>query len=202
MVARGHPHRCIPVKLLAVDPSIRSVGLAVWDDTRLVWSSRVTLAKTEQCMGERCLRMAGTCLKAVLAAGHEPDELAFEWPKIFTIGKSKGDPNDLIPMAGVGMALAGLLAQRLTAIFTPWPSDWIGNIPKVCPKCKKLPGAKSCKVCGGSSWRTPRGRLIKESLTPEELALVHDQHDEIDGVGIGAWKRGRLVLRRVFPGAV
>jgi hypothetical protein len=132
----------------------------------------------------------------------EPDALIYEWPKILTIGKSKGDPNDLVPMAAVGTALAAMLVSRLAAMHTPWPSDWIGNIPKQCPRCKRTPGARACKVCHGSSWKTPRGRLIEESLEPRERAIVNDQHDEIDAVGLGLWREKRLVLRRVFPGAV
>jgi hypothetical protein len=59
-----------------------------------------------------------------------------------------------------------------------------------------------CLACKGSAWGTPRGTLIAESLTTVERTIVHDQHDEIDAVGIGLWKLGRLVTRRVFPGAV
>jgi hypothetical protein len=203
------------MRLLSVDPSVRSVGIAVFEpvvtpgrprgfdvEIRLSWSEHVQEEKTDEDMGKRCLRMAGSILRTCARRNTEPTELVFEWPKILTIGKSKGDPNDLIPMAGVGCALAGLLAGRLVDLFTPWPSDWIGNIPKQCHACKQTPGKKSCKVCHGSAWRTPRGRLIKESLSAEELALVHDQHDEIDSVGLGLWKTKRLIVRRVFPGAV
>jgi hypothetical protein len=104
-------------------------------------------------------------------------------------------------MAGVGSALAALMASKLSAVYSPQPGDWI-RIPKACHKCKRTPGARACKVCHGSSWKTPRGTLIAESLTDEERVRVNDQHDEIDAVGLGLWKVKRLVLRRVFPGAV
>lgn len=189
------------MKLLSVDPSIRSVGLAYFD-RELKWSSRVFVEKTEQCTAERCLRMAATIVTTVIGQHKlEPNALIFEWPQIYTVGKQVGDPNDLIAMAGVGSALAALLVSRLEAIYSPKPGDWT-HIPKKCPMCKSTPGKKTCKTCKGSAWNTPRGTLIAESLSPHEKRIVHDQHDEIDAVGLGLWRHGRLITRRVFPGAV
>jgi hypothetical protein len=142
-----------------------------------------------------------TTVRSLLAHHRlEPDSLVSEWPQIYTASKSKGDPNDLIGMAGVVGALVALLLPKLDSIYTPVPGDWT-RIPKVCPSCKGR-RAKMCLACKGSAWGTPRGTLIAESLTTVERTIVHDQHDEIDAVGIGLWKLGRLVTRRVFPGAV
>jgi hypothetical protein len=192
----------LPVRLLALDPSIRSCGLAVFEthgySTPLVWSGRI-LVESDGDIGTRCLRMAGTIRFELRRVRLEPDSLIFEWPQIYTAAKSKGDPNDLIAMAGVGSALAASL-DTLTSLHTPQPGDWI-RVPKVCPACKGR-ASKKCRMCKGSSWGTPRGRLIAESLTDGERVMVHDQHDEIDAVGLGLWKLKRLVTRRVFPGAV
>lgn len=193
------------MRLLSIDPSIRSVGVAFFDAKpgfpgSLQWSGRVLTESVGEPV-ERCMRMAANIMRTIREARLEPDALIFEWPQIYTAAKSKGDPNDLIYMAGVGTALAVGLSSKLEAVYSPQPGDWI-RIPKACPKCHRSPGPKACKMCRGSAWRTPRGAIIAESLTDAERYKVNDQHDEIDSVGLGLWKLGRLVIRRVFPGAV
>lgn len=192
--------------LLAIDPSVNSAGVALFDrETRqLIAAARVKSPGTpEDAHGIRCIKMAnaighwlGSRPAAVI-----PAELAFEWPQVYTAAKSKGDPNQLLPLVGIGMAVTGLIGRSLENLRTPTPAEWIGQCPKWCSKaCAKSP--KKCKTCKGSAWKTPRGRRIAERLSKPELALVPDQHDAIDSVGIGLHALGRLVLVRVFPGAV
>lgn len=192
------------MRLLAVDPSVRSCGVATFtDDGLLIHATRITSDMgTSEEIGLRCIAMAAKIRRGLAAVRFEPEAIVWEWPKIYTVGKSKGDPNDLVPMAAVGTSLATMLISSVNHIFTPEPHDWIGSIPKQCPKCKRTPGARTCKVCQGSAWRTPRGSLIELSLHEHERGRVPDQHDAIDAVGIGLWKLKRLALRRVFPGAV
>lgn len=194
---------------IALDPSINSCGLAAYVDGTLSMCCRVTCPLgTDSPIGVRCLAMAGEIIKVLerhsLLNGIV--ELVMEWPQVLRNTKSKGDPNDLIPMAGVGMALATLIGVRsssgLRDLITPTPNEWIHQCPKQCPKCKKTPGSKRCPVCKGSAWRTPRGFRIADVLTLEERERVPDQHDAIDAAGLGAWRKKRLVLGRVFPGAV
>ncbi len=106
----------------------------------------------------------------------------------------------MVPLAGIGMALAGMLAARgeLDGVVTPQPSEWIGQLPKTCVLCKAR--RPKCKLCQGSAWRTPRGALVERTLTPQERYTVNDQNDEIDAVGIGLWRCGRL--RAAIPGIV
>lgn len=193
------------MNLLSIDPSIRSVGVAFFETKlgfpgALRWSGRVLVESTGEPV-MRCVQMAAKIVQTIRGERLEPDALIFEWPQIYTAAKSKGDPNDLIYMAGVGTALAVALSGKLSAVHSPQPGDWT-RIPKACPKCHRSPGPKSCPMCRGSAWRTPRGALIAESLTDGERFKVNDQHDEIDSVGLGLWKLGRLATRRVFPGAV
>lgn len=194
------------MEMLSLDPSIRSSGVAWWQDDRLIAAARVLSPYTGDEHGMACLAMAATIAEWCVARGARPQVLVFEWPKVYTAAKSKGDPNDLIALAGVGMAVATTLLslKNLAELATPLPSEWVGQISKGCAYCKRQAGnlSKKCRVCKGSAKLTPRGLLICDRLTPAELKLVPDQHDALDGVGIGLWKRGRLVPNRVFPGAV
>lgn len=194
-------------ELVSIDPSINSVGAARWSDGVLVAAAQVRglASVADKAIGVRCLAMAVEIHRwhTPKPPAHFPLELAFEWPQVYRAVKSKGDPNQLIGIAGVGSALAGIFAaqNRLANLVTPTPAEWIGQLPKVCPACRGR-RSKACKACGGSAWETPRGRRIRSRLKPSELALVPDQHDAIDAVGIGLYALGRLDVARVFPGAV
>jgi len=89
-------------------------------------------------------------------------------------------------------------------VFSPMPAEWVGQLSKVCAYCdgKKGRGRGKkrvlCPECKGSDWETPRGRRIRSRLSPAELALVPDQNDAIDAVGLGLWKLGRFTPRSVL----
>ncbi len=175
--------------LLAVDPSVSSPGVALFNaDNVLVSCARLTV-KTEAVYGGRWLFAARTIRGWVM--DQMPRHLAcitclvYEKPQIYTWSKSKGDPNDLIGLAGVGSAIAGLLEARWPGLIvdTPTPAEWIGQIPK---------------KTSGSAKESPRAQRILSRLTPSELVLVPDQHDAIDACGLGLWKLGRLQPRLAF----
>ncbi len=196
-----------PPELLAVDPSISSAGVARFTHDEhgvavCVAAARIPVT-SEGPPGVRCLMMAAAIRRWVGHLRFSRLELAFEWPQIYTSAKSKGDPNQLIGIAGVGCALAGLLAGQglIGDVLTPTPAEWIGQLPKVCPVCRGK-AKRKCLACEGSAWKTPRGRRIRSRLSPAELAVIPDQNDAIDAVGIGLWSVGRLELVGVFPGAV
>ncbi len=193
--------------LLSVDPSLNSAGAAIFVANRLVACVRVqpAITDTSDCFGARCLDIA-TGITKWFASRYSATELVdfvFEWPQIYTAIKSKGDPNDLPPLAGIGMAVAAKLqsAGVLGRIFTPTPAEWIGQCPKVCQTCHGK-NKKKCKRCNGSAWKTPRGIRIRDCLAQREIDLTPDQNDAIDAVGIGLHRSGRLVSGRVFAGAV
>lgn len=168
--------------VLAVDPSIASPGAALFRDRVLVVAIRSTLPSIpDEGRGARVERVAR---RLYTAPPGGVDVLVYEWPQVYRASKAKGDPNDLIALAAVGAALAGMLCPRV--IVTPTPAEWTGGLPKVTK---------------GDPWRSPRGRRIASRLSPAERALVPDSHDAIDSVGLGLWYLGRLDPVRVFPGA-
>lgn len=191
--------------LLAVDPSVRSPGAALFNsDKHLVACTRLTIAAPSEDVaeGQRWLDVA----TAILAWASKHDGLRFgvltlvyERPQIYTWSKSKGDPNDLIGLAGVGAALSGRCAALVPQfnVVTPKPDEWVQGTSKVCPVCKGK-AKRKCKTCEGSAWKTPRGQRIRSRLSPAELALVPDQNDAIDSVGIGLHALGRLAPIRVY----
>lgn len=188
--------------LLAVDPSLNSPGLALFGQDGLIAATRLnTIEFKDLPDGERWLRVARALAAWVLPQlkQAQPDLLTviFERPQIYTREKSKGDPNQLAAIAGVASCLVGILSQSgPVTVSSPHPHEWIGQLAKTCHVCKK--NLKKCPECKGSAWNTPRGRRIRSRLTQAEIALVPDQNDAIDAVGLGLYSLGRLAPRSVF----
>jgi hypothetical protein len=187
--------------LLAVDPGVRSPGVALFHHGVLHDAARITgSSSTDGDHGARWLEVAYNIVNWAFSksGGWKTLHVVFEKPQIYTWSKSKGDPNDLIGLAGIGGAVCGLLhSQHPVKVSSPKPDEWIGQLSKVCPTCKGK-AKKKCSDCHGSAWETPRGRRIRSRLSPAELALVPDQNDAIDAVGLGLFVLSRLEPVRVF----
>lgn len=133
--------------------------------------------------------------RIVLTVNSPIHGIVFERPQWYSKAKSKGDPNQLAGVAGVAACVVGVLScsrDRLE-VSSPTPAEWIGQLAKTCAYCNA--NKKKCPWCLGSAWNTPRGRRIRSRLSPAELALVPDQNDAIDAVGLGLWHLGRLTPR-------
>lgn len=188
--------------LIALDPSLNSPGAAWFGEDGLVAAARFnTIEYKDLPDGERWLHvarvLAGWSFPRLLAAPCRLLTIVFERPQVYTRDKSKGDPNHLVGIAGVASCLVGILSVHgPVTVSSPHPGEWIGQLPKTCHACKK--NLKKCPVCRGSAWNTPRGKRIRSRLSPAELALVPDQNDAIDAVGLGLWASGRLAPRSVF----
>lgn len=195
--------------LLALDPGMNSPGAAVFDEYHgvLVQAGRVRIPSgfADLPDGARWLAVAREIVEWSRGCKFTVDRVVFEKPQWYQRAKSKGDPNQLAGVAGVAANVTGLLGSVVAVeVFSPTPAEWIGQLSKVCPVCKGRKSTMSvkrkrvpviCGECHGSAWETPRGRRIRSRLTPAELALVPDQNDAIDAVGIGLWRLGRLAPR-------
>lgn len=174
--------------LLALDPGVRYPACALFADRELVSASRVKLpgniAKLN--MGERVRRIGNLIHEWVVGVLIDVplDRLVYEVPQIYRQGKSKGDPNDLIPLA----LLSGYVSGRWpsTEVCGLKPREWCGQLPKLTK---------------GDPWTSPRGELVARRLDAAERACIVSSHDAIDAVGIGLHDLERL-RRRVLPGAV
>lgn len=150
--------------LVSLDPGLRGCGLAYWNKhgallaALYVRNPRKTSTGPEAWMG--------------YASGHipdtDPEHFISEVPQVYRAGASKGDPDDLIQLAGVvGVFSALFSATTYTGVK---PREWKGQVPK----------------------DVHHARLVK-TLTPEELAMVEAsappslRHNVLDAVGIGRY---------------
>jgi Holliday junction resolvasome RuvABC endonuclease subunit len=183
--------------LLAIDPGMNSPGAAIFGASGLVDAGRVSIPSTFATMpdGARWMHVAA-CIVAWTST-YQIDAVVYERPQWYQRAKSKGDPNQLVGVAGVAANVTGMLWRNRLEVRSPTPAEWVGQLSKVCPVCKGK-AKRKCLECHGSAWETPRGRRIHSRLTPAEIALVPDQNDAIDAVGIGLWALGRLEKISVF----
>ncbi len=165
--------------LLAVDPGIVRAGFALFGSQRLIKAGTVRVSDEGNVL-ERAARMARAIKKCV---GRTKVELVVEWPQVYqrVAGKTKGDPNSLLPLA----AVCGALATSIDDVRIVRPFEWKGQVPK--------------KTRGGAN---PIKLRVERRLTDSELAAIPPKmaHDGYDAIGIGLWALGRFD-GRVLPGA-
>lgn len=204
MTRNPHPYPSVG-DLLAVDPATRSPGVALFRGGALVAADTIKIDPDihELGIGARCPRVAAEILRWAFASGASPKFLVLEWPVIYPEGKAKkgkrGEkrhvrPADILKIAGVGAAVAGMLSLSMShrnvglQVASPEPAEWIGQVPKATT---------------GDAWASPRGALVRACLSAAELERVAGGHDSIDAVGLGLWALGRLVsvIERARPGS-
>lgn len=176
------------IDLLAVDPSLTSTGVALFRKGELRAARRIKRERDGTRPGERAHAMAFDVWEWLCTVKADPRCFVYEFPQIYTIDKSDGDPNDLTPLAAIGGALGGMLGLVNMArnaaldIVTPKPAEWAGQLPKTKT---------------GDPWASPRGHRIKRALSVEELRRFQAQHDVLDAIGLGLWALGRFDRQRV-----
>lgn len=167
--------------LLAVDPGLLHPAAAVFENGELKKASRVKIPKgitTKTPMGVRCKAIA---LAIAEWSGVTPDTVIIEWPRVYQAHKSKGDPNLLLPLVGIGMCIGGLFPE--SELLSPTPSEWTGQTPKATK---------------GDAWLSARGINIKKRLSDSEIARIVVSHDSLDAVGLGLFALGRYGRIRVY----
>lgn len=156
-------------RILAVDPSLTCTGWAEFQGCELVRCGIIP-TRSGAPLFQRIQAPA-----AILGSRDVPPYLlVIEWPQIYTRTKSKGDPNDLLPVAAVAGAIissVGALTVRM-----PKPSDWKGQVPKDVHNARVLK-----RLTPGERARFDAARL------PKSLA-----NNAIDAVGLGLWALGRM----------
>lgn len=211
--------------LLAMDGGVRSPGLALFRHGVLVSATRLRIPEELHTLpeGERWLRIADLGVEWWQAQQQGVKRtvrtVIYERPQWYseTRGKTKGDPNKLAGILGVGQSLAVMFAMhnshegtRPPEILSPTPAEWTGQIPKT-DRNDKLPKDPR---------KSPRHSLVWSCLEPGEKAvcLVRDgmhggitdvllkdvNNDAFDGMGLGLFALGRYkpgVTGRVFAGA-
>ncbi len=112
---------------------------------------------------EGSLAMAGVAQPQVTCS---LDLLIIERPKVYP-GVQREDPNDLIDVA----LMAGRMIERFphSALRTPYPQDWKGQVPKEI-----------------------HNRRVLKALTCTERKIVPNNHNAIDAAGLYLWAIGRM----------
>lgn len=178
--------------LVALDPGLRECGVAVFDlDSGELLAAGMPTNPERKARGlATWSRMAGgvaefvsTFLEPLRAAGVAVSvTVACECPQVYTAGKSKGDPNDLIELAGVVGRVAGEL--RATSERSFLPREWKGTLD------------------GDVMVERIKARLASDrnEHLRVQLPRAQDKHHNVwDAVGIGLHVVGRLAPRKVFP---
>ena len=209
--------------LLAMDPGVRSPGLALFRHGVLVACTRLKVPDSyaELPEAERWIRVAdlGADWWQAQQDGVKRTvrTLIYERPQWYseTRGKSKGDPNKLAHVLGVGQSLSVMFAMhnshegsRQPELLSPTPAEWTGQVPKT-DRAGKLPKDPR---------KSPRHARVWAALAPGEKAiclhrgedgaltdtLLRDvNNDAFDGIGLGLFALGRYKAsgQRVFAGA-
>lgn len=166
--------------VLAIDPGIRGSGIAEFCGGELIRARYVANpSPPKENIGARALFMA----REIFNTCGGVHEIVIEWPKVYARGKSQGDPADLLPLVGVGMAVAGLVGARFGVIVRSYePSEWKGQIPK-----------------GAAFVGRVKLRLEGTERSAIDLPIGSLAHNVWDAIGLGLHHLGRFERVRVFP---
>lgn len=184
--------------LLAVDPSIRSLGAALFRDGTLTACTKVrgcVVGGADRVHRARLIALeVSEWIRTTPRHRLGPDRIVVEWPQVYRAGKSKGDPNDLLGLAGVCAAVAALFPSAEVTSYLP--DEWAP-----CPKVSLERRRRKLGPIDSEAFTSPRGLRVMGRLSPAERALVPMSHDAVDSVGLGLHHLGRLAPLKVYPGA-
>lgn len=163
-------------EVLAVDPGIRGSGVAVFRGDRLHWAAYVP----NEVAGNDAIaasRMAYYISRAALAVSQSIHVVCFEMPVVRDARHSKGDPNDLLPLAAIDGALCFIFGSVRLVQYKP--EEWKGQVEKLA-----------------------MNRRIVERLSDAERATIVNAgaltHNVHDAIGIGLHYLGRLKPTRAY----
>lgn len=190
-------------EVLALDPSIRAAGVALFRNRKLIGSGTIKLpANIAPNVPARCLRMAQEIVSWVVEREAAPAHLIVEWPKVSdqSIGKDK---NSLFGLAGVVGAVSGQLSMTLASAVAGILSEGLAMQDETLNVVAYTPdewsyGMEKAKTKGQAE-KSVRAQYTRRRLLADEL--LHwpgAEHDAIDAIGIGLKYLGRFEPRTVF----
>lgn len=158
--------------ILAIDPGLRGCGVAAFG-SELVFCAYPRNPEARARGPGAWWSMAQAVYQAVVDANVPlPRTLVVEVPQVYAGSKQKGDPNDLIQLAGVLGALTGLFRCATVGYA---PREWKGQVPKDVHN-RRILGKLSASE-----------RTILESCGVSQSL----QHNVIDAVGLGKFHLSR-----------
>ena len=172
--------------LVAIDPGLRHAGVAIFDLGGVLVACEVTRARDKGsdplALNESVAAYVTKFVREHLSAD-KPLRVVAEWPRVFGRGKSKGDPNDLLPLSGCSSACVARLRPETCAAVRP--DEWKGQAP---------------------TDTVVRARVASRLSPREANILAHAEHaagktlghNVLDAVGIGLFAVGRFESLRIF----
>ena len=157
--------------LVAIDPGLRGTGVAVFVDGALARAVYARNPEKVERGPEAWLRMAEAVRDQVIAFPEA--DLVIEVPQVYVAGRSKGDPDDLLELAGVDGAITALLAPARIASFKP--RAWKGQVPKEIHHARVLRKLSPAETA-----------VLEQADVPASL-----RHNVVDAVALGVWHLGR-----------
>jgi hypothetical protein len=174
------------IYLLALDPGIRGCGVAIFRDRRLTDCAYVKNPIKTGATIDVSVSMGSKVVSWFLErAGRNFDEVIVEYPRVYQRGggKSKGDPNDLLPLVAVDAVVVGSPAWvKIRQVF---PSDWKGQASKGAVRTRVVARLDAAEM------------KVLEAGEKEARSLAHNV---TDSVGIGLFALGRFERMRVYAG--
>lgn len=162
-----------PHSLISVDPGLRVCGIAEFNNIGLlVWAELLKNPERKARGPEAWFALADVASATITWGLSRPLTYACEVPQVYRGPKGKGDPADLIEIAGVAAAIGCRLLPA--EAFGYAPRQWKGQVPKEV-------------MC----------RRIESRLSPEEVEAIEKcapslRHNVLDAIGIGLFHLGRL----------
>jgi hypothetical protein len=170
-------------RLLAVDPGIRGCGVAFFENMTLRIAKYVKNPALHGDGLEAQLAMA----RAVFEVAYDVYLLVVEWPQVYQGSKQKGDPRDLLTLAGVDASICTLV--RASQCVRYLPAEWKGQVPGDLMCCRVVGcEAMACKK---------HAPVLPGKLSSVELLCCQHQpqgkfHNVADAIGLGLKHLGRL----------
>jgi hypothetical protein len=173
--------------IIGIDPGTFGCGVCVASDAGRIIDAKHVKNFAKGSGPKECAVMARAVYESAL--GYDITTLVLEYPQIYQRegGKTKGDPNGIMPLAGVDAAIATVFP--LANVFVYRPSDWKGQTQK-----PESVGAGEYIITG----------RVKSRLDAEELARivwpvsVKHSYDVADAIGVTLYHVGRFERKKVY----
>lgn len=191
--------------LLSLDPGIRLAGPALFLGDQLKAAALVCNPIESGNELAACVEMgrelaAWVRIQCRELGINEPDEIAVEWPQVYASrireGKTREDPNDLPPLAGVDCALAAHFPDATLYSSKPALWKWQLDKPTACARILSRLGESEAGALAKGVLGTGDPILYTDRIN--RLMSHRTAHNAIDGVGVGLSHLGRFKKHRVI----
>ncbi len=178
------------MKLLSMDPGTRGCGVALFNSIGRLHAA--TYLPNRMTVGRRldsCITMAKDVFLWASQRGAGAESVACEVPRSYNAGNQKGPQDDLIDLAMVSAAVAGMF--HYSKVLTYYPQEWKGSV-----KAETFLRRIISRLDEGEK------AVIELVMARKALDDVPDSdsldHNTLDAIGIGLHYLGRMAPVRQY----